>query len=147
METELLSLYINEQYYDNKIKYWIRTIYIIFREKAATLISFSVKVFLLKFIVMLFFYCHSTSISTIQQEREKKKKEERKLSCYYGKLRFRDRSETDIRSESMSTTHFYVLSNCQLEYNRDISMCQSIEFWLICPLALITLSIYVATPR
>lgn len=105
--------------------------------------SFFIKIYCHAF----FFYCHSTSISTIQQEREKKKKEERKLSCYYGKLRFRDRSETDIRSESMSTTHFYVLSNCQLEYNRDISMCQSIEFWLICPLALITLSIYVATPR
>lgn len=147
METELLSLYINEQYYDNKIKYWIRTIYIIFREKAATLISFSVKVFLLKFIVMLFFLLpFHFNLDNPTREGEKKK-EERKLSCYYGKLRFRDRSETDIRSESMSTTHFYVLSNCQLEYNRDISMCQSIEFWLICPLALITLSIYVATPR
>lgn len=147
METELLSLYINEQYYDNKIKYWIRTIYIIFREKAATLISFSVKVFLLKFIVMLFFFIAIPLQSRQSNKKGRKKKEERKLSCYYGKLRFRDRSETDIRSESMSTTHFYVLSNCQLEYNRDISMCQSIEFWLICPLALITLSIYVATPR
>lgn len=98
-------------------------------------------------------YCHAFFFIAIplqsrqSNKRGREKKEERKLSCYYGKLRFRDRSETDIRSESMSTTHFYVLSNCQLEYNRDISMCQSIEFWLICPLALITLSIYVATPR
>lgn len=100
--------------------------------------------FLLKFIVVPFF------IAIPLQSRQSNKREggeKWKLSCYYGKLRSRDRSETDIRSESMSTTHFYVLSNCQLEYNRDISMCQSIEFWLICPLALITLSIYVATPR
>lgn len=77
METELLSLYINEQYYDNKIKYRIRTIYIIFREKAATLISFSVKVFLLKFIVMLFFLLpfHFNLDNPTREGGKKRKKE------------------------------------------------------------------------
>lgn len=109
-----------------------------------------VKVFLLKFIIVTFFITIPLQSRRFNKREEKKNKEKRnkwKLSYYYGKLRSCDRSETDIRSESTSTTHFYVLSNCQLGYNRDISICQSIEFWLIWPLALITLSIYVATLR
>lgn len=71
--------------------------------------------------------------------------EERRTPRYYAKPRYSDWSLYGVTLESIPTTHFHVFANCRLGYNRDICIRRSVKFWLICPLALITLSICAAT--